>query len=89
MTDTLDPRGLIRDSYRMDGIGTRECRTIFLDWALGLPDGTDEPALVRALLERHAAEAARHPMTQVLTEALDPAPPHGRRGGRAARLSRN
>ena len=30
----LDPMGLIRESYRIDGIGVAECRSIFLDWAI-------------------------------------------------------
>lgn len=89
MPDALDPRGLIRESFRMDGIGPRECRTIFLDWALGLSDGADRPALVRALLDRHADVPAHHPMIEVLEAALEPGPTPQRRGGRAARLSRN
>ena len=39
--DPLDPKGLIREAYRIDGITAGECRSIFLDWALSLPDGQD------------------------------------------------
>ena len=39
MCDDLDPKGLIRESYRIAGIGEPECRAIFLDWAIALPEG--------------------------------------------------
>mgnify|MGYP000087492773 CR=1 FL=1 len=32
--DALDPKGLIEESYKIDGIVAPECRSIFLDWAL-------------------------------------------------------
>ena len=32
-----DPKGLVRESYRIDGITLGECRSIFVDWALSLP----------------------------------------------------
>lgn len=84
--DDLDPRGLIREAYAIEGIGAPECRSIFLDWALGVPQGQDPRALVRRLLDRHGDKAATHPMTQVLQAALDNAAAVGRRGGRAGRL---
>ena len=31
-----DPRGLLFEAYRIDGITSHECKTIFLDWVLGL-----------------------------------------------------
>jgi hypothetical protein len=80
----LDPKGLIRESYRIEGIGLGECRSIFLDWAISIPAGTDARALIPALLEVYG-HAPDHPMTQVLREGLvDPAP-SGRRGGRRSR----
>ena len=36
----LDPKGLIREAYRIEGITAAQCRSIFLDWALSLPDTT-------------------------------------------------
>ena len=39
--DPLDPKGLIRESYRIEGITEGECRSVFLDWALSLPDPPD------------------------------------------------
>lgn len=86
MTTELDPKGLIRESYRIDGITRGECRSIFLDWALSVPEDADHGALIRALLEAYAAEPADHPMTETLTEGLASAGPVRRRGGRAGRV---
>jgi|GEM_PF-52209 len=83
--DPLDPRGLIHESYVIEGISEAECRSIFLDWALGLALDADQPALLRALLDRYAPNHGDHPMTKVLREALQPAATPRRRGGRAAR----
>ena len=82
----LDPRALIFESYRIDGITGWGCRTIFLDWALGWPVDTDPKPKIEALLAHYAPEAEDHPMTQVLREALAEVPKTGRRGGRKARL---
>ncbi len=79
--DPNDPKGLIQEAYRIDGIALPECRSIFLDWALGLPDDRDQK---QALTELHAAYSARnadHPMTQVLHEGLQTAQVPKRRGG--------
>lgn len=82
-----DPKGLIRESYRIEGIGTPECRSIFLDWALSLAPGTDPAEAMRAALAHYGADTPDHPMSRVLTEGLTrpPATP-ARRGGRAARF---
>ena len=58
-----DPRGLIREAYRIEGIGEADCRSIFFDWALGLPADTDPAGAARDLLAHHADEPADHPMT--------------------------
>jgi hypothetical protein len=81
----IDPKGLIRESYRMEGIGLAECRSIFLDWAISVPAGVEARALIPALLEHYGA-APDHPMTQVLREGLPDAPPPARRGGRRGRF---
>lgn len=81
-----DPKGLIREAYRIDGIGVGECRSIFMDWALSI-DGAAQPAL-RRLLARYGATDPLHPMTQVLKEGLgtsDPAPGQRRGGWRGRR----
>jgi len=85
--DACDPRGLIRESYRIDGIGAPECRSIFLDWAIGVPVGQDARALVRRLLMQYEAEHPGHPMTAVLRDALGAPGPVGRRGGARGRRS--
>lgn len=84
--DSNDPKGLIRESYRIDGITAAECRTIFLDWALGVPVEQDTQDVVRKLLLQYAEQPNDHPMTQTLLAALkQPAAPR-RKGGRAARV---
>ncbi|NNE88720.1 MAG: hypothetical protein HKN27_11640 [Silicimonas sp.] len=83
--DDIDPRELIAESYRIDGITPGECRSIFLDWALGAPDGETAKACISQLIARHEPDAPHHPMTQVLQEALAPPERKGRRGGAAAR----
>ena len=80
-----DPKGLIRESYRIEGIAAGECRSIFVDWALSLPDGADFADPARLLLSVYGAEAPGHPMTVVLTQALAQPDEPRRRGGRAAR----
>ena len=86
--DPADPRGLIYESYRIDGIGEPECRSIFLDWAIGVPIGQDSSEFVRKLLGRFGAEFPEHPMTGVLKAALVPPVHDGRRGGAAGRRPR-
>ena len=71
--DLLDPKALIQEAYRIDGITIGECRSIFLDWALSLPDGQDTRSTIPTLLERYRPEHPDHPMTQVLTEGLQTA----------------
>jgi hypothetical protein len=79
--DALDPKGLIAESYRIDGITIAECRSIFLDWALSLPGDGDRRAELEALLARHGTAHADHPMTAVITEGLADAATPRRRGG--------
>ena len=55
----VDPRGLILEAYRMQ-LGPEDCRTIFLDWALGLPGGTG-PTEIAALLAHYASGASGPP----------------------------
>jgi hypothetical protein len=73
--DSLDPRGLIREAYRIEGIEGPSCRSIYLDWALGLPADADATAATATLLERYAAHHPDHPMTHVLREGVDRATP--------------
>jgi len=78
-----DPRGLIREAYRIEDISAEDCRTILFDWALG-PEGAAGAPAIRALLEHYRPAAPEHPMTRVLEEGLgEPRPPR-RRGRRGA-----
>jgi len=74
-----DPKGLIRESYRIEGIGAAECRSILLDWALSLPPGCEPRAALATLLAAHGAVAPDHPMTALLREGLAPPPDRPRR----------
>jgi hypothetical protein len=87
--DPDDPKGLIREAYRIDGIDGGGCRSILLDWALSLPSDRDPALAMAALLARHGAGAPdAHPMSALLRAALG-APPAvtGRRGGATGRRS--
>lgn len=81
-----DPKGLLREAYRIEGITLPECRTIFLDWAIGLPKDADPALAIQGALAHYSTGAEDHPMTQVLTEGLGQAAAPRRRGGRAARF---
>ncbi len=83
--EQADPKGLIRESYNMEEIGMAECRSIFVDWALSLPEAVDQREALRVMLATHGIEG--HPMTEVLAEGLAAQPAPQRRGGRAARVS--
>lgn len=84
--DPADPKGLIRESYRIEGIGGAECRSIFMDWALSLPEGADTPASIDALIVQYAEAEPDHPMSAILREGRTGAMPQGRRGGRKGRV---
>jgi hypothetical protein len=79
--DSLDPKGLIFESYRIDGISASECRTIFMDWALSVPMDSDTKTLITALLDKYQPAAPDHPMTQTLQEGLEASDKPRRRGG--------
>jgi len=51
--DARDPRGLIREAYKIDGITASQCRSIFLDWALGANVVGDPPHRAGAADGRH------------------------------------
>ncbi len=81
-----DPKGLIRESFKIDGISTEECRSIFMDWALSLGPGMDASEAMRTVLAAYQAPP-EHPMTRVLEEGLtrESGPPMRRGGWRARR----
>lgn len=76
-----DPKGLIYESYRIEGISKADCRTIFLDWALSLPVERDTGDTLRVLIDTYSPDWPDHPMTQVLTEGLTSMSAPRRRGG--------
>jgi hypothetical protein len=82
-----DPKGLIRESYQIDGITAGECRSILLDWALGLPEGSSVPSAIPVLIDHYVPNNPDHPMNDVLAAGLAHAAPAARRGGRAGRVA--
>lgn len=81
-----DPKGLVRESYAIEGITAPECRSIFLDWALSLKTGTDLAEAARVLIAHYALARPDHPMSAVLNDGLQTPATPTRRGGRAARM---
>ena len=81
-----DPKGLVRESYRIEGITPGECRSIFMDWALSIPVGRSVPDAVRVLIATYALTEPEHPMSTVLQQALTQPDAPRRRGGRIGRL---
>jgi hypothetical protein len=66
--DEFDPKGLIFEAFRIDGITKSECRTIFLDWALSIPIESYQKSMIQVLLDRHGTDG--HPMIEDLNEGL-------------------
>ena len=84
--DADDPKGLIYESYRIDGITKPECRTIFLDWALSLPIENDTGKTIARLLVQYGTDNPDHQMTQVLNEGRATMAAPRRRGGWRSRV---
>ncbi len=81
-----DPRDLIHEAYRIDGIGPEECRAIFFDWAMGLEIGIDPVGAAKQLHEDLAVVRPDHPMSVLLAEAAaGVAPARGRTRRRQTR----
>lgn len=80
-----DPKGLVRESYRIEGITAGECRSIFVDWALSIPAGAQVTDAVRTLIATYALAEPDHPMSEVLKQALTAPDSPRRRGGRIGR----
>jgi len=87
--DQYDPKGLVFEAYRIEGITKPECRSIFLDWALSLADGRDAVETLTLLLEHYGCDHPDHPMTQVLQEGQTTLTKPRRRGGWRARSRPN
>ena len=80
-----DPKGLVRESYLIEGITPGECRSIFMDWALSIPVGRSVPDAVRVLIATYAIPQPDHPRSTVLQQALTQPEAPRRRGGRIGR----
>jgi len=81
-SSSLDPRGVIADAFKIEGISPPECRSIFLDWALE-PRKAGELQAAAETLAKQFSSLPEHPMTALLKEAsvgLSGTPK--RRGGR-------
>lgn len=76
-----DPRGLIYESYRIEGITAAQCRSIFFDWALGMDAARDSRADIQVLLDLYGNGQPDHPMTTVLRDGLEGTAKPRRRGG--------
>ena len=81
----LDPKGLIRESFRIEGITAAECRTIFLDWALSL-EGVEAHKALTELHPLYAQKHPHHPMVAILAEGLHQMSSPRRRGGWKSRI---
>jgi len=80
--NSSDPRGVIADSYKIEGISAPECRSIFLDWALE-PRTPAEMRQAAKALAAHYADFPTHPMSAILQEAtIETTTAPKRRGGR-------
>jgi hypothetical protein len=79
--DAHDPKGLIFEAYRIEGISKPECRTIFLDWALSLPMEQDTGRSLRLLIAEYVEKNPGHPMNEVMNEGLSGLASPRRRGG--------
>lgn len=77
----MDPKGLIFEAYRIENISAAECRSIFLDWALSLPEGRETGPALRHLIAQYADPAPDHPMSAVLRDGLTSIASPRRRGG--------
>jgi len=82
----IDPRGIIQESYLIEGITAQECRSIFFDWAMSSPPGQDTRSSITRLLQSYQLEQPDHPMTQVLMEGLQSSRKAKRRGGAGGRV---
>ena len=84
--DHNDPKALIRESFNIEGIKIEECRSIFLDWALSLPNDTDARKIIPLLIEQYG-DKQEHPMLVTLKEGMLKTVSPIRRGGRKGRLT--
>lgn len=80
----FDHRGMIFEAYQIPNIHEQECRAIFLDWAIGAPQG-DMKTFLETFIEVYGNNNPDHPMTKIILEGLQGSQNKGRRGGRLGR----
>jgi hypothetical protein len=86
--EPFDPKGLMKDAFSIEGILISECRSIFLDWVLGVPAERDVRDEVAVLVAHYAPlQDPAHPMMITLQAALEDTEGPRRRGGRQSRLA--
>ncbi len=76
-----DPRGVIAESYQIEGLTESNARSMFLDWAMMDAPTAPEKAIA-ALLARFEPEFPDHPMTKLLKSGLKSAGAPPKRTGR-------
>ena len=65
-----DPKKLISESFKIDGISDEECRSIFFGWVLDFDSRIDINLAIKTLHEQYSLSNPTHPMTSVLLEGL-------------------
>ena len=65
-----DPKKLISESFKIDGISDEECRSIFFGWVLDFDSRIDINLAIKTLHEKYSLSNPTHPMTKVLLEGL-------------------
>ena len=83
--DKNDPKGLLSEAYKIDKINISDCRSIFLDWILGIPLEQDAQLIIQSKLDEYEKLAPDHPMTKTLRNGLITLSQPRRRGGWRAR----
>ena len=66
-----DERGLIYESYNIENISSSDCRSIFLDWLLGLNESLDPQEEIKNLYNFFHKKNINHPMTLILREGTN------------------
>ena len=66
-----DKKGLIFESYKMEGIDSGSCRVIFFDWLMSLDPIFNQSEAIDSLLKAYSANFPNHPMTKLLIEGID------------------
>ncbi|MDE0111817.1 MAG: hypothetical protein OXN84_05975 [Albidovulum sp.] len=79
---------MIREAFRIERLTDADCRSIFFDWALGLPDDADLQQQAARLHAIYAKDFPDHPMTRLLKDAQENPMKTGSRRGRFSRRAR-